>query len=225
MDYASSNKSITLILSALNDLFQYKDSAGNFNNILHSGNYDDYAVPKHGGTISGVLTLDSKDDYNNLHLKTVDGYIRSILAGSDRLRLEVKKTTDDSNRRLLDLFSDINGTLLKQAFRMTEFVNGVGTEYNIFGQHNKPNGSYTGNGSATSRNISIGGIGQVLHITSPVIGCHLLVSYSGAIVCLSNGNVVGLSYDNCSFSGGVLRISSNNAYINSNGSAYHYQLL
>lgn len=85
---------------------------------------------------------------------------------------------------------------------------------------NKPTGSYTGNGDATERQISVGGIGNVLAISGN--GTFALAS-AGGIIGHSNGSLFattgGMFYD------GVLFIVSAHEALNANGVQYKYDLL
>ena len=97
----------------------------------------------------------------------------------------------------------------------------------LFGEHNKPSGSYTGNGSSATRTIDIGGVGNILYITSP---------YGFGFVTADGGFFIQASYDTSSyvvsysssyikFVDGVLTINTSNSYVNSSSYAYTYRVL
>ena len=138
---------------------------------------------------------------------------------------------DIKNRRQLSLHNITSQSDVVNALVLYEFVNGALTKsggYKVFGEHNKPSGSYTGNGSATERNIEIGGIGMAVLITSGHgFG---IVSHNGGL--FSNGAGTGganslHSYGGSyiKFAGGVLTIKSAEALFNNSGTSYNYQVL
>jgi hypothetical protein len=99
---------------------------------------------------------------------------------------------------------------------------GSETWYTIFGEHNKPSGSYTGNGSDTSRTIDTGGIGGILYVWSD--HCSGLITIHGAIYWSGfSGYVTNSSVKFAT--DGVLTISTSSNYFNANGVTYHYQVL
>lgn len=89
---------------------------------------------------------------------------------------------------------------------------------------NKPSGSYTGNGSATSRTVAVGGIGEVLTITSDT--GMALVTNRGAI-CLNRqtGALSGLKSYEVNYQGGVLTIATSSDFVNKSSLGYWYQVL
>lgn len=95
--------------------------------------------------------------------------------------------------------------------------------YNLFGEHNKPSGSYTGNGEATSRTISTNGLGSVLHISSN----HgtVIANNAGGFAISTNGAVSAISYNQCHFINGVLTLATTNNIVNANGQSYGYYVL
>ena len=94
--------------------------------------------------------------------------------------------------------------------------------YKIFGEHNKPSASYTGNGSATSRTIDTGGIGSIISLWSANGVC--IVTPSGAF-CKTGATVSALGDGECKFENGVLTIASKSSFVNANGANYIYQVL
>lgn len=94
--------------------------------------------------------------------------------------------------------------------------------YNIFGEHNKPSGSYTGNGSATTRTIDTGGLGDIVAIYSPNV--FIFLTISGGIVA-SDGGVKTTSGAEMKFENGVITLNTGDISINYNGVTYYYQVL
>ncbi len=99
----------------------------------------------------------------------------------------------------------------------------VNTYHDLFGEYNKPAGTYTGNGDATSRTINTGGIGNwlALRTFTDVIG---LVCPTGAIM-FSNGTAKFLSSTSIKFQSGVLTIASADNSVNKSSTTYGYYVL
>lgn len=92
--------------------------------------------------------------------------------------------------------------------------------YSIFGEHNKPSGSYTGNGSATSRTITVGGIGNLL-ITYSANGS-AFITRLGAII-LSSGTMKALTYSEAHYQDGILTLATTDSVINANSISVYYE--
>lgn len=89
----------------------------------------------------------------------------------------------------------------------------------------RPTGSYTGDGSATSRTINVGGTGGWLGVCSGsyIIG---IITQNGAMFFnTTNSAVKCFPVAQAKYMSGVLTISSADDLLNKNGSIYHYQVL
>ena len=130
-----------------------------------------------------------------------------------------------SNRTALELYDE--NYALSSIFRLSVTANGSGKSYNIFGEHNKPSGSYTGASSSVTRTIDIGGIGVALLVSSPY--GHGIVTKNGAFMFESPSNANGYyrTYDSSAvkFEGGVLTLNTAVSLLNSNSYTYTYQVL
>ena len=76
---------------------------------------------------------------------------------------------DDTNSRRLALYNSDSANI-GSALSLTDTVDGTNSSYKVFGQHNKPTGIYTGNGSAASRTIpfiDVTGYSKGILITCP----------------------------------------------------------
>lgn len=107
------------------------------------------------------------------------------------------------------------------------FENGVAHVYGkgyILHTGNKPTGTYTGNGSATSRTVETGGIGDVCIINSTQ-GVAIVTEYGAIVKTASGTSVTGLASSNVKFIDGVLTIASNSPYVNSSSVEYTYQVV
>lgn len=87
---------------------------------------------------------------------------------------------------------------------------------------NKPTGTYTGNGDATSRTISTGGIGNVLYVWSE--NGNAVIMPTGGFVSSPSSGVTRLPSNEARFANGVLTLSTTNAVINANGTVTEYQV-
>lgn len=90
---------------------------------------------------------------------------------------------------------------------------------------NRPTGSYTGNGDATTRTIHTGGNGGWLGVCcgSYMIG---FISQNGAVFFnTTNSSVKCFPVAQAKYMSGNLTISSDDLFLNGNGNTYHYQVL
>lgn len=110
---------------------------------------------------------------------------------------------------------------LAETIRFYDVSSGVGKFYNIFGEHNKPSGSYTGNGSATSRTINIASIGAGILIISD--NGMAIVTSAGAIMGYGT-TISGLGSGTVTFKDGVLTLKTADNKLNANGVYYDYQV-
>lgn len=184
-------------------------------------------LPLTGGTLSGSLYV-KKSTYPLVSINNLEyGSELELLAGKNNSQLIARNVYGDtSNQRSLQLNNSISTPSLNTALQIINKISGSTSYYKIFGEHNKPSGSYTGNGSTTQRKITIGGIGNVVVIRcSNTYSC--LVTNNGALAFpnTTNGTVRALSSSSIYYYNGVLVITSSDAAINGNGDSYDYQVL
>lgn len=103
--------------------------------------------------------------------------------------------------------------------------NGVGTEYNIFGEHNKPTGSYTGNYTSGQaiREVITGGLGNGLLLWEPSYPYQICLVTLCGVIFVNSGTVNGLTRAQCYFENGVLYLPGSR--FNAEGHVYAYQVL
>ena len=160
---------------------------------------------------------------------------------SDRLTEQDQYHTISSNSNYLELINTIaqgnftnsrglrifnsTKTDLKNAIQL--FDNDTSLRYSLYGDHNKPYGSYTGNGSNTSRTISIGGVGMVIFVTTT--SYNLFVTNRGAFgfmnVNSTTPSIQTFFSDTIVFTNGNLIINGTDPYFNASGSHYEYRVL
>lgn len=94
--------------------------------------------------------------------------------------------------------------------------------YELHHLGNKPNGTYTGNGSATARVIDTGGIGKACVICT---GSASGLLTSGGFIGKAGTELVVLTRDGAYFDGGIIHITTTSGAVNYNGSSYYYQVI
>lgn len=181
--------------------------------------------------IGGFLPLDGSVPMSgtlNVN-KTNDPRIqlRNTTTGS----VGVINSSDSDYVGFTNYFASNDQTLLKLRRRSTAGLNESlqlvfdnAKAYDIFGKHNKPSGSYTGNGSATSRMIEIGGIGNAVIVICTANSTALIITASGAFG-KTGGSTGYFSYDTVHFTNGIITIASTDGSLNASGKNYTYQVL
>lgn len=142
------------------------------------------------------------------------------MSSGGNLNLYNIATGDYSNSSRLHLQPETND--LSGILRLAFYKNAVESSYRIFGEHNKPSGSYTGNGSATERTIDTGGIGEVCIISTGTT-CGLLTN--GGFIGKNGTTVVTLPKTEACFEAGKIKLATANATVNYNGSTITYQVI
>lgn len=99
--------------------------------------------------------------------------------------------------------------------------------YNIFGEHNKPTGSYTGNGA--TRSINIGGVGSCVYIYALDGTIQAFATdktgFGWEFVSNSSATDVEIVNTDVSYTDGYLYIDGSNDSLNTSGVTYYYQVL
>lgn len=141
----------------------------------------------------------------------------------------------DSNSREVFIQTQFGATLRRILLRDTTHVTSGnkesalrfydgGTQYNLFGEHNKPSGTYVGNGSETARSpIPVNGIGHCVAIIGNN-GTMAILTKMGAI-CRTGTSAVALSDVAISYKDGNINIATNNPSVNASGTTYSWYLL
>lgn len=168
-------------------------------------------LPLTGGTLSSP----------DLYLGNGEG---RLWGSNHTVSTQIWNTAGDSKAyRAMTIKDSEREPRIAHAYSVVDRINGADTYYALFGQHNKPAGSYTGNGTATSRTINIGGIGEALVINGN--NWTTFVGINGAVSIASDGTVVGCKKTELNFHNGVLTIASTSNALNYNGETYWYASL
>lgn len=149
-------------------------------------------------------------------------------------KLEIVLSTDDniaylqnsavSKENLCALPSVTETQNVAKALQFVNKLNDAETRYNLFGEHNKPIGTYVGNGSSEERNIETGGIGSAVCIRSNKGAALLFVN--GAITVDLQGNVAGISGAATNITNfAKIQLRTAHELINASGVTYQYHVL
>ena len=186
------------------------------------------ALSLNGGAVIGDVYAKSFEStnttYTQMRLKQTDNNTKLVLQNAGTVAdFTLHETIDGADDyRGLRLCSAQHDDLAN-ALVLRSAVNGTEKQLVVFGQHNKPNGSYIGNGSATERQINIGGLGEILCIRyGSFIG---FVTQSGMWYIANDGTSGYFDTSVVSFVNGVLTIVSNHKYLNASGFTYSFCVL
>lgn len=165
-----------------------------------------------GGTFTG----------HSIFLK--NGYAR-VGGGDGYAQIDAFNSIEtQANRRKLTLNSSMAAPNLKEAITLTDTINNTGYGYNIFGEHNKPTGTY---GGGEAKQINVGGIGRVLLITSDHRDIAFVDSTGARSLSIAGGSWVNKGAMDLNFTNGVLTLSKDDyaSGLNVGGYTYYYQVL
>lgn len=167
-------------------------------------------LPLTGGTLSGRI----------IYFSDGNGYVglNNLLNAAFLTCRNV--ANDDTYLRQFEVATSKTCTL-DYALVLRDIVNSSETQYRIFGEHNKPKGSYTGNGNSAVRSINTGGIGKLLLVYKANTNSMVLISPNGAIE-VNSGSVGWNGSEYVSYNDGVLTLKSTSSALNANGATYNY---
>lgn len=165
----------------------------------------------------GGLPLDGSEKMTG-SLKITD--YGEVFADNSYTRLISVK--DANNFRCIQVLHP-NIYSLESVIQWANVLNGERKNYNLFGAHNKPSGTYTGNGSNTQRTIATGGIGNVCAVWRS--GTQVAFVTDGASLCGNPEGISCLGTGQAKFKDGILTLATTHDCFNTNGSLYYYQVL
>ena len=173
-------------------------------------NWTTGCLPLTGGVING----------QNLGLC---GGFANFWAGNGQVNMFSRNVqNDDSNGRFIEICNSNAAQDVKYGINFTDITNNTWRRHNVFGEHNKSIGSYTGNSDASARTIDIGGIGDVLYLHSNNTGTCFVTNDGGLF--FNSDSIRLLSYNEIHFVNGVLTIKTNRDEVNGLFT-YNYQVL
>ena len=181
---------------------------------------NDNKVNKAGDTMTGNLTVHA-DHASLLAKDKTSGRYTKVTAFSNSTG-GIENYLDGSNYRGIRFTTE--GDALSGAATVVQMKGGTWSQYAILHTGNKPSGSYTGNGDATSRTIAAGGIGDAVLIRS-ANGIVLVVGASGGFARIPSTGVTDVTSNDVTFGGGSITIKSTKGVLNTSGVTYYYQVL
>ena len=202
------------------DMFKYADDkvAESFNTVdakvdAHIDNNENPhnvttkqigAYPATGGVLGGRLGFANG--------KTL---VEGSTAGISVIANSVENISNVSTSRILRLMC---ANVFTKCLFLRNATDGSYVDYILFGDHNKPTGTYTGNGSTSDRKITVGGIGDVLMVRKNLV-CYF-VTPNGVWHANNNTSTTGTTFVN-----GVLTIFKSDTVLNESGVTYNYKVL
>jgi len=161
-------------------------------------------------------------DLANYLPKTGGYYGGCVVSNSDYNVFGVKNTKEGDPFVVYGNSTGILGFIGFNGKNSPAFKNAEQTaNYTLLHTGNKPTGTYTGNGSATQRTISTGGIGNTCVIRST--NGFAIVNYGALIVNPHTGTITFQT--DVEFIDGELNIANTNNILNASGVTYTYQVL
>lgn len=177
------------------------------------------AVAKTGDTMTGNLNI-KKSVPEIIMRDGDDGRFINIFISSEKIAY-LRNAKDANNRTGLLLYPedrDVSSVLVLQ-----KMINGSASYYNVHSTQNKPSGTYTGSGEATSISREYG-VGNAIIISGK--GFTTFIGINGGIcVNSTTGEVTGLKQSECKYIDGVLTIATTKEAVNASGTTYYYQVL
>lgn len=134
---------------------------------------------------------------------------------------------NDINKRGIAVRSSGSLPDVEDSVLLLNWVDGILTKYEIWGEHNKPSGIYTGNGSL-SRSINLGGYGSLVYIYAEDLSAQgFALRNVGFCVKINSDDTVGLTSSDATFESGFLYFTSSkySSLLNKSGKTYRYQVL
>jgi len=184
-------------------------------------------LPRTGGTIDGATTITGKTTLlQEMHI-THNGGSGVVGADDTHIRLTtIQDATDVATRRYMGVYNSGTKTL-GEAVQLCDVISGKPTYYTLLHTGNKPTGTYTGNGSATTRTINTGGIGNVCYIGGGGVGT-IATPYCSISFHVGSDDsriITSWSTSELKFKDGVITMNSNTSYFNHSGTTFIWQVL
>ena len=179
-------------------------------------------VSKLGDSMNGNLTIQNATPQVELFDPQADG--------RTRVYKDANATTDygtcladiDKTGNIDMLNVRRSAGLLDKLSLYVENENGTSSRYAVYGAHTKPWGSYTGNGSATVRQVNTTGNGYacIVHSAS---GTSIVMARG--VIRVGGGAFSWLPSSQAYFKNGILYIATTDSALNTSGTSYSYEVL
>ena len=181
-------------------------------------------LPLTGGMLTGDLFIKNGGYSRVLLLPNIEGRDDTAYVMLGANKVELATTNSDSTaRRGIFVYNSDGYADLKNAIELYNTTeDNDSTYYKIFGEHNKPAGMYTGNGSATERVINTGGIGRLLFLYDE--NGFGFVTPGGALF-FRGTSATRFEQSTICYNNGVLTIKSSDDRFNGSGYNYEYDCL
>lgn len=175
------------------------------------------AYPKTGGILDGSLEISR--DYGESY-PLVQSFRAYQMKIGDKYAATITKSENSSVKAVLGFNENGVGFVDRSS--------GSAETHILYGDYNKPSGSYTGNGDATSRSIYIeGAVGSTLIIRSIAHTGGTVAIVGGAMGAIGkvNKTIIPFSLNEVSYSNGVLTIATDDEILNESGKTYYWEVL
>ena len=148
------------------------------------------------------------------------------VTGSNSVPLRIKSAVEsDCSSQYLNKDGTSLGFIGFRGANNPTFFDSTGATANtLHHTGNKPFGSYTGNGDATAREISIGGIGYGLLVWHYSVGFAILTP-AGSYVFPKSGAPSFMQTNEAEFNGKLIKLATTNSVLNQSGTTYFYYVL
>ena len=175
-----------------------------------------------GGYINGNLGIQNTHPQVELFDPEYDGRTRLYKDVSSNADYGTMLSDIDATGNIDGLNVRRSAALLDKLSLYVENANGTSSRYAIYGSHTKPWGSYTGNGSATVRQVDTTGNGYacVVHSTN---GTSIVMARG--TLRIAGGTFSWLSSAQAYFKNGILYIATTDSALNASGTSYSYEVL
>ena len=172
--------------------------------------------------VDGVLTIEA--DKGSYEIQDSSGKNAFLKKNTDTETVEVGISDDPENVQQIAVNSA--STDINDAVKLERRTDGEFDAYRMYGEHNKPSGSYSGDGGSATRSIDIGGVGTMLLVSSDT-GMVLVSNRGGIGMTRTDGNVVGIPSYRVRFDAGVLYVTNEETrdLLNKADQQYWYQVL
>lgn len=160
-----------------------------------------------GGMVTGSI---STRHYDNGHSTLNKNHSANADYGT-----QLVDASKDGKQAFLTVFAQNN------SLTFTDNGNNI---RNIHHEGNKPNGNYTGNGSATQRVINTNGIGKLLIVYTPN-NMSFVTPQGAMVISVADGSIKWIEGGKVFYNNGQLNLLLTNDAFNKSGTTYYYQVI